>query len=79
MKRIVTLMVMLSLTYLSAKDSNTTVVEDKNMTATKVEKATDLLGRFNFGVGIGYENYKTPYISKVETLGDDRIVRISDS
>ena len=35
------------------------------------------LSGFSFGVAIGYENYKTPYISEVETLGVNRIVRVS--
>ncbi len=34
---------------------------------------------FEFGVAIGFENYKSKYISKVETVGDTRVVRVSDS
>ena len=34
---------------------------------------------FKFGVAIGFENYKSSYISEVETVGEDRIVRIVDS
>jgi hypothetical protein len=34
---------------------------------------------FKFGVAIGFENYKSSYISEVETVGDERVVRIVDS
>jgi hypothetical protein len=34
---------------------------------------------FKFGLGIGFEHYKKPFISEVETVGDTRIVRVSDS
>jgi hypothetical protein len=47
----------------------------------EVKKAADegKLGGFKFGVAIGFEAYRDPYVNEAETVGPDRIVRISDS
>jgi hypothetical protein len=58
----------------------------QSCTADEVEKIeqkksalNSLKETFKFGLGIGFEHYKTPYISEVETVGDSRIVRVPDS
>lgn len=38
-----------------------------------------LVEGFKFGVAIGFEHYGSPYITEVETIGEDRTVIITDS
>lgn len=45
---------------------------------TQVEKAADLQA-FEFGVAIGLENYRTEYVNEAKVVGDNRIVRVTDS
>jgi hypothetical protein len=60
------------------KDKNCSGEEVKQLQEKK--SALDSLSEtFKFGVAIGFENYKSSYISKVETIGDNRVVRVSDS
>lgn len=44
-----------------------------------VSALDQLTETFKFGVAIGFEHYKDDYISETETIGDNRIVRVSDS
>ena len=45
----------------------------------KSDTLSSLTESFKFGVAIGFEHYKSEYISEVETVGDDRVVRLVDA
>lgn len=53
--------------------------EDFQNFREKVSTLDKLTETFKFGVAIGFEYYKDDYIYETETIGDNRIVRISDS
>lgn len=53
--------------------------EDVKKLNSNISALDQLTETFKFGVAIGFEQYKEDYIAGVETLGDDRTVRISDS
>jgi len=40
---------------------------------------SDLVNRLRLGVAIGFEHFKSKYVSEAESVGTDRIVRITDS
>ncbi len=53
--------------------------EDIKALKKNVSALDQLADAFEFGVAIGFENYKDDYISETETIGEDRIVRVSSS
>lgn len=53
--------------------------EDLKTLKENVSALNKLNGVFKFGVAIGFEHYKDGYITEAETLGENRVVRISDS
>ncbi|MEW8274993.1 MAG: hypothetical protein AB2733_13035 [Candidatus Thiodiazotropha taylori] len=50
--------------------------EKLKVNTSALDKLTET---FDFGIAIGFEHYKNGYVNNAETLGDERIVRISDS
>lgn len=53
--------------------------EDVKKLKENIKALDQLTETFKFGVAIGFEHYKDEYITETETLGDNRIVRVSDS
>lgn len=53
--------------------------DDVKKLKENISALDQLTETFKFGVAIGFEQYKEQYITNVETLGDERIVRVSDS
>jgi len=45
----------------------------------EVTSSESPLDIFNFGIALGFENYKEGYINEAETIGENRIVRVTDS
>lgn len=53
--------------------------QDVKKLQEKTSTLDSLTETFKFGIAIGFENYDSSYISEVETVGEDRVVRIVDS
>lgn len=60
----------------TGKDSAEEKVVKKN---TEMNGNNNALGKFKFGIAIGFENYKSEYVNEAETNGTNRVVRINDS
>lgn len=54
-------------------------IEDLKTYKKNKTSLDELTENFDFGIAIGFENYRDQYISEVETIGENRIVRISKS
>ncbi len=40
---------------------------------------TNLVGRLRLGVALGFEHFKSRYVSEAESVGTEKIIRVTDS